>query len=304
MSKEIVKIDNLETNFVELSKKHLEMRAANNPEFQERFIKTLSDLIFSQNEEMLEKLKKTRPNSLLNAIFRATELGASFAKKEITFIPFAASKKETKNGVEIKSSTGEYDAILIPDINFQKQLILKLSNCKHFFTCEVHDGVEVISNLSTGNYDFIGKNDVTKPTIGYYAKFITTDNEVYDCFMSCGEIIERAKFSTQYKNNSDNYKETRNNIHYEKVVVRNLMKIIPKISVELQSTLSLEYSNEIENTPYDDITEKVNKLEDAKKELTPEQQKAVEIFNGVTKTAIDIIKDLNESPKTEAAKFF
>jgi recombinational DNA repair protein RecT len=284
MSKEIVKIDNLETNFVELSKKHLEMRAANNPEFQERFIKTLSDLIFSQDEEMLEKLQKTRPNSLLNAIFRATELGASFAKKEITFIPFAASKKETKNGVEIKSSTGEYNAILIPDINFQKQLILKLQNCKHFFTCEVHDGVEVISNLSTGNYDFIGKNDVTKPTIGYYAKFTTTDNEVYDCFMSCGAIIERAKFSNQYKD--DNYKETSNNIHFEKVVVRNLMKIIPKISVELQSTLSLEYSNEIENTSYDDVTEKVNKLEEAKKNIS------------------EVVSTEPEAPKTEAAKFF
>jgi hypothetical protein len=301
-TKEILKIDNLETNFVELSKKHLVMRAANNPEFQERFIKTLSDLIFSQNEEMLEKLKKTRPNSLLNAVFRATELGASFARKEISFIPFEIFKKEKKDGVERKVSTGEYEALVIPDINFQKQLILKLPNCKHFFTCEVHDGVEVISNLSTGNYDFIGKNDVTKPTIGYYAKFTSTDNEVYDRFMSCGAIIDRAKFSPQYK--ADNYKETSNNIHYEKVVVRNLMKIIPKISVELQSTLSLEYSNEIENTAYDDITEKVNKLEDAKKELTPEQQKAVDIFNGVAKTAIDIINDLNEAPKTDAAKYF
>jgi recombinational DNA repair protein RecT len=290
-TKEIVKIDNLETNFIELSKKHLEMRAANNPEFQERFIKTFSDLVFSQNEEMLEKLKKTRPNSLLNAIFRATELGASFAKKEITFIPFAASKKETKNGVEIKSSTGEYDAILIPDINFQKQLILKLSNCKHFFTCEVHDGVEVISNLSTGNYDFIGKNDVTKPTIGYYAKFTSTDGEVYDCFMSCGEIIERAKFSPQYK--PDNYKQTSNSIHFEKVVVRNLMKIIPKISVELQSTLSLEYSNEIENTSYDDVTEKSNKLEEAKKNISE-----------VVSTEPDKISTEPEAPKTEAAKFF
>jgi recombinational DNA repair protein RecT len=290
MSKEIVKIDNLETNFVELSKKHLEMRAANNPEFQERFIKTLSDLIFSQDEEKLEKLKKTRTNSLLNAVFRATELGASFAKKEISFIPFEIFKKETKDGVEKKTSTGEYEAVLVPDINFQKQLILKLPNCKHFFTCQVHDGVEVISNLSTGNYDFIGKNDVTKPTIGYYAKFITTDNEVYDCFMSCAEIIERAKFSPQFKSNSDNYKETSNNIHYEKVVVRNLMKIIPKISVELQSTLSLEYSTEIENTSYDDVTEKVNKLEEAKKNISE-----------VVSTEPDKI---SEAPRTEAAKFF
>lgn len=294
MSKEIQKIDNLENNFIELSKKHLEMRAANNPEFAERFIKTFSDLVFSQSDEMLEKLQKTHPNSLLNAVFRATELGASFARKEISFIPFEIFKKEKTNGVEKKVSTGEYEALVIPDINFQKQLIFKLQNCKHFFTCEVHDGIEVISNLSTGNFEFIGKNDVTKATIGYYAKFITIDDEVYDCFMSCAEIIERAKFSPQYK--PDNYKVTGNSFHFEKVVVRNLMKIIPKISVELQSTLSLEYSNEIENIAHEDVTDKVNKLENAKKELAAKKE-----------TAIIENENVNTEPEasnTEAGKFF
>jgi len=285
MSTEIKTLANLETSFVELSKKHLEMRAANNPEFADRFIKTFSDLVFSQNEEMLEKLKKTRPNSLLNAIFKATELGASFARKEISFIPFEIFKKEKKDGVERKIATGEFEALVIPDINFQKQLILKLTNCKHFFTSEVHDGVEVISDLATGNYVFSGKNDVTKPTIGYYAKFLTTDSEVYDCFMSCAEIIERAKFSPQFK--PDNYKQTSNSIHFEKVVVRNLMKFIPKISVELQSTLSLEYSDNIEITAHEDVTDKkVNALEEAKREISQNTN-----FE-------------NEAPKTEAGKFF
>lgn len=272
MPNEIVKVENLELQFIELSKKHLGLRGSNNPEFETKFLKTFSDLVFSQNDEMLEKLNKTRPNSLLNAIFRATELGASFARKEISFIPFEIFKKTNVNGVEKKVSTGEYEALVIPDINFQKQLIHKLENCKHFFSGQVHAGVEVISDLSTGNYVFVGKNDVTKQTIGYYAKFVTTDNEVYDCFMSCSEIVERAKFSPQYK--ESNYKNVNNSIHYEKVVVRNLMKIIPKVSTELQSTLSLEYSNEIEITAHEDVTEKPNALEEAKKEIA--SQKAIE----------------------------
>lgn len=273
MSKEIVKVENLELQFIELSKKHLELRAANNPEFETKFLKTFSDLVFSQNDEMLEKLNKTRPNSLLNAIFRATELGASFARKEISFIPFEIFKKTNVNGVEKKVSTGEYEALVIPDINFQKQLIHKLENCKHFFSGQVHADVEVISDLSTGNFVFVGKNDVTKPTIGYYAKFVTTEGEIYDCFMSCAEIVERAKFSPQYK--EANYKNANNSIHYEKVVVRNLMKIIPKVSTELQSTLSLEYSNEIEITAHEDVTEKPNALEAAKKELASPKADAV-----------------------------
>lgn len=296
MANELVKIDNLQTEFVELSKKHLSLRAANNPEFEQKFVKTFSDLIFSQNDEMLEKLQKTRPNSLLNAVFRATELGASFAKKEISFIPFEIFKKEKSAGVERKVATGEYEALVIPDINFQKQLILKLQNCKHFFTAEVHDGVEVINDLTTGNYVFSGKNDVTKPTIGYYARFLTTDGEIYDIFMSCAEIVERAKFSPQFK--SDNYKQTGNSIHYEKVVVRNLMKEIPKISDEIKSTLSLENYNEIEITEHEDVTDqpKVNALEEAKKEIAASAT--------VTAEPVTNQETQPEATQNSAVKFF
>ena len=70
----------LQTNYKQLAENHLAERFSNNPEFKAEFIKTFSDLIFSQNDEMLEKLAKTRQNTLLNAIFKATEAGASFAK--------------------------------------------------------------------------------------------------------------------------------------------------------------------------------------------------------------------------------
>src|SRR3990172_2887930 len=104
----------LQTNFKELANEHLKLRASDNPEFQREFIKTLSDLMFSQNDEMF--------------------------------------KKEKKNGSDIKTATGEYDALVIFDINFQKQQILNLKNCKRFFTAEIHDGVKIISDLATGNF--------------------------------------------------------------------------------------------------------------------------------------------------------
>jgi len=146
---------------------YLKLRGSDNPEFKVQFMKTFSDLIFSQNDEMLEKLSKTKQASLLNAIFRATESGASFAKKEISFIPFEIFKKTEKNGVSSKTATGEYEALVIFDINFQKQQILKLANCKRFYTAEIHEGVQVISDMTTGNCSFDGKNDVFKPTVGY-----------------------------------------------------------------------------------------------------------------------------------------
>ena len=80
--------------------------------------------------------------------------------------------------------------MVIFDINFQKQQVLKLKNCKRFFTSEVHEGVEILENLETGNIEFEGKNDVTKPTIGYYAVFITTEGEIrpfYDYFGDCSK---------------------------------------------------------------------------------------------------------------------
>jgi hypothetical protein len=260
----------LQTNYKKLAENHLTERFANNPEFKAEFIKTFSDLIFSQNDEMLEKLAKTRQNTLLNAIFKATEAGASFAKKEVSLIPYEIFKKTTEKGVEKKVATGEFDAIVIFDINFEKQQILKLPNCKRFFTAEVHEGVKVTENLMTGTTDFEGENDITKPTIGYYACFITTEGEKYDKFMTLAQIVERASFSPQFK--SSNYKQTSNNVHYEKLVVRNLMKEIPKISNELKSVLSvdeIQYHDYIEvEEPVQKIEEKkVNQLEQAKKEI-------------------------------------
>lgn len=260
----------LQTNYKRLAENHLAERFSNNPEFKAEFIKTFSDLIFSQNDEMLEKLAKTRQNTLLNAIFKATEAGASFAKKEVSFIPYEIFKKTTEKGVEKKVATGEFDAMVIFDINFEKQQILKLPNCKRFFTAEVHEGVKVTENLMTGTTDFEGENDITKPTVGYYACFITTEGEKYDKFMTLAQIVERANFSPQFK--PANYKETSNNIHYEKLVVRNLLKEIPKISNELKSVLSVDetqYHDYIEvGEPVQKIEEKkLSELEQAKKDI-------------------------------------
>lgn len=254
----------LQQNYLALSNEHLKLRASDNNEFKKEFVKTFSDMIFSQSDEMLEKLAKTKPNSLLNAVFKATEAGASFAKKEVSFIPFEIYKKEKKNGADVKTATGEYDALVIFDINFQKQQILKLQNCKRFFTAEIHEGMKVISDLNTGNYVFEGVNDVSKPTVGYMAVFVTTEGERYELFMSCAEIVERAKFSPQFK--PDNYKKTNNSVHYEKVVIRNLMKMIPKISQELRSIIGSD--EQFAFTDYEDVTEQQNRLEEAKKQLS------------------------------------
>jgi len=269
----------LQKTFVSDAENYLKLRASDNPEFKKEFVKTFSDLLFSQNDEMLEKLSKTKPASLLNAVFKATEVGASFAKKEVSYIPYAIVKTTKENGVEKKVQTGEFEALVIFDINFQKQQILKLKNCKRFFTAEIHDGMKIISDLSTGNFVFEGENEVTKPTVGYYASFLSTDGERYDLFMSCAEIVERAKFSPQFSESK--YKVTGNSIHYEKIVVRNLMKIIPKISEELSSIMA--YDEASTYTEYLDVTEKQpNALEAAKKELagkteteTPKQPEKV-----------------------------
>jgi len=231
-------VTDLQTNYKDAAKNYMQIRFADNPEFQKKFIKTFSDMVFSQSEEMLETLAKIKQNTLLNAVFVATEAGASFAKKEISLLPFQAFRKIKENGVERKVATGEFDAVVIFDINFQKQQLLKLQNCKKFFTAEVHEGVKIIEDLETGNIAFSGENDVTKSTIGYYAAFITDEGEKYDKFMTCAEIIERAKFSPHFK--ADNYKQTGNNIHFEKLVVRNLIKEIPKVSNELRSIVGYD----------------------------------------------------------------
>ncbi|HBD93216.1 MAG TPA: hypothetical protein DC057_03495 [Spirochaetia bacterium] len=298
--KKIETAGDLQNGFIELSNEHLKLRASDNKEFQKEFVKTFSDLIFSQNDEMLEKLSKTKQNSLLNAVFKATEAGASFAKKEVSFIPFEIFKKEKKGGADVKTATGEYEALVIFDINFQKQQILKLQNCKRFFTAEIHEGVKIINDLTTGNYSFSGDNDVTKPTIGYYAVFISTDDERYELFMSCAEIVERAKFSPQFK--ADNYKKTSSSIHYEKIVVRNIMKLIPKISEELRSIMSSDEHSAF--TDYIDVTEKKdNKLEAAKKELAePTTDKIVETSENPENSDPSESTEKEETPKKESGK--
>lgn len=298
----------IQDNFKQMSEEHLKMRGSDNPEFKIQFMKTFSDLIFSQNDEMLEKLSKTKPASLMNAVFRATESGASFAKKEISFIPFEIFKKEKKGGAEVKTATGEYEALVIFDINFQKQQILKLANCKRFYTCEIHDGVQVISDMTTGNYSFDGVNDVFKPTVGYYAVFLTTDDQVYDIFMSCAEIIERAKFSPGFK--ADNYKKTNNSIHFEKIVVRNLMKIIPRPSEELKSILAYDESSEYIH--YEDVTNDGKALEEAKKELSESKnkkskdksinQQMIESIEGVLNEDLAVTSD--DKKESEIKSFF
>ena len=277
---------------------YIKERGINNPDFEIQFKKTGRDLWYSQNDEMREKLAKTKAWSLMNAVFRATESGASFAKKEISFIPFEIFKKEKKGGADVKTATGEYEALVIFDINFQKQQILKLTNCKRFYTAEVHDGVEVISDLTTGNYSFDGKNDVTKETIGYYAAFQTTENEIYDMFMTCAEIIDRAKFSPGYK--EANYKKTGKSIHFEKIVVRNLMKIIPKISEELKSVLA--YDESAEFTEYTDVTDGGKALESAKKDLSPKKEPVQDIKKEQEVTSAEDSQE--DYKKSDVTNFF
>lgn len=254
----------MRAQFGEIAKKHLSERFANNPEFEQAFKKTFSDLIFSRTDEELEQLLKIKQNTLLNAVFVATEAGASFAKKEISLIPFKIKRKEVVNGVERLKDTGEYTATIIIDINYQKQQIFKLENCKRFFTAEIKEGVKIIQDLETGNYTFSGENDVTKRTVGYYAVFLTTDGEKYDLFMTNAEIIERAKMNPSF--DQSKYKSENNNIHFEKIVVRNLIKEIPKVSKHLQTSIAID---EVEFTEYHEIEEapQKNALEDAKRAI-------------------------------------
>jgi len=282
----------LQEDFKAISDTHLKMRGSDNPEFKIQFLKTFSDLIFSQNDEMLEKLSKTKPASLLNAVFRATESGASFAKKEVSFIPYEIFKDEKRGGADVKIATGEYDAGIIFDINFQKQQILSMPNCRRFFTAEVHEGVQVIHDLTTGRYIFEGKNDVTKTTVGYYASFSSTDDEVYSIFMTCAEIVSRASMNKKgFK--PENYKQTGKSIHYEKIVVRNLLKLIPKISNELKSVLAWDENSEF--SPYELVEDDKKSLESAKKELAEGAKEAKPIEQPAKIQEPETVKESKES---------
>ena len=257
--------EGLRQNFGTIAKDHLAIRFANNPEFEQAFKKTFSDLIFSRTDEELEQLLKIKQNTLLNAVFVATEAGASFAKKEISLIPFKIKRKEVVNGVERLKDTGEYTATIIIDINYQKQQILKLENCKRFFTAEIKEGVKIIQDLETGNYTFSGENDVTKKTVGYYTVFLTTDDQKYDLFMTNAEIIERAKMNPSF--DASKYKSENNNIHFEKIVVRNLIKTIPRVSKQLQTSIAIDEGDFSEYQEIKESAPQPNALEEAKRAI-------------------------------------
>ena len=253
---------------------YLNDRKINSPEFKLNFEKVAADMIYSQTTDGLEAIKKARPLSLFNAIFIATEIGASFAKKEISVLPFAAVVTTKVGDTTSKRATGENDLTVVVDINFQKQMILKMPNCQHFFTAEVHDGVQVFHDLATGNCLFEGKNDVTKPTVGYYSRFVDKSGEVYDLYMSCAEIVDRASMNkVGFK--PDNYRKTSKSIHYEKIVVRNLLKSIPREESKLDSILAYDEVQEL--TPYEDVTDGGKSLESAKRELIPKKEPVSDI---------------------------
>ena len=92
--------------------------------------------------------------------------------------------------------------------------------CKRFFTAEVHEGVKATENLDDGTTDFEGENDITKPNGRLLRLFHHNrkGEKAYDKFMTLAQIVERANFSPQFK--SGNYKQTSNNVHYEKLVVQ------------------------------------------------------------------------------------
>ena len=294
--------DEFQKEILSYSTPYLEVRGVNNPEFKIKFENILSDMVFSQTEDGLEKLKKARPQSLLNAVYRASEVNASFAKKQISVLPFSANKTVLEKGVTRTVATGQFDLTIVIDINYQKQMILAMPNCKKFFTGEVHEGVQVIKDLTTGLYIFEGTNYVTKPTVGYYACFIAKDDQVYPLFMTCAEIINRAKCNPSFKDG--NYEETGNNIHFEKIVVRNLMKEIPQISNELKSVLAFDEIPIF--SEYEDVTDGGKALESAKKGLAAvkEVQKVVEIVTGGTSDETPIGEAEQEGSKEREVKAY
>lgn len=293
----------LQQNYTELSKHYLTFRSVNNPEFEAKYVKTFSDMLFSQTDDMLNKLSSIREQSLMNAVFRAAEIGASFAKKQISILPFEIKEKTKVNGVEVERGTGKYDVTIVVDINYQKQLILAMPNCKKFFTAEVHEGVTVIEDLSTGNFVFEGVNHPTKNTIGYYACFLTTDGIMYDMFMPNAKIIERAAMNPHYKEKL--YQNPNGNIHFEKIVVRNLMKIIPNIPGEIATILSSDdlFSDyETLSTKKLEGNKSENALEAAKREISENAT----VVNENDTTEVDCEKPKNEQsmpePKEPKAK--
>ena len=273
----IESITDLQKNYKALGENYLAQRFTDNPEFQKKFIATFSDMAFNAPDALVEVLPKMKPNTLLNAVYKATEIGASFGKREISLLPFKENKVDEKG---VSRQTGFYYAVPVVDINYQKQMIMRLPNCKRFFTAEVHEGVKVLEDLNTGNYIFDGENNASKPTIGYYACFIDKNDVKTDLFLFNHQIVKRATEMNATKEKL--YKETSFNVHYEKIVIRNLLKDIPQISNELEATLSYDEVG----GDYEVIEiESVDELNEAKKDLnildesskkTPEPQKEKE----------------------------
>ena len=291
--KNLQKIDSitdLQKNYKALGESYLMQRFTDNPEFQKRFISTFSDMVFNAPEALVPILPKMKPNTLLNAIFKATEIGASFGKKEISLLPF---KERITDAKGITKDTGFYNAVPVVDINYQKQMIMSLPNCKRFFTAEVHEGVNVLEDLNTGNYIFDGENNASKPTIGYYACFIDKDNIKTDLFLFNHQIVKRATEMNASK--KDLYKETSFNVHYEKIVIRNLLKDIPQISNELEATLSYDEGGDYEVIE----VEAVDELNEAKKDLNILDESSKKAPEPQKEKSLSDLKD--EAPKKKPA---
>jgi len=266
MANELVILNTLKTDFKEIAISYLKGLGIEDELSIKKYQNTLGDFAYYVTPENVDLLMKMRNSNFLNAMYRVSKTGALFSQKEASLLPFEIKKKEKRGDIVVEILTGEYDAVLVIDINYQKQMIQSLPNCKRFFTCEVYDGVQPILNLSTGNYEFDGINNALKPTIGYYAVFLDTEDIIHDIFMSNAEIIKRAESNPKVK--KDNYKDPKNNIHMEKIVIRNLMKEIPKVTESLKVIESLENGYDLEITEHEDVTDKKpNALEDAKKEL-------------------------------------
>lgn len=107
---EIVKLENLQETFPQLQKNILSVALRIIPNFSANLCTDAPDLVYSQSDkEMLRKARKSAPEQFVERAFIATEIGASFAKKEISFIPYEIFKKETVNGVETKKKTRNLD---------------------------------------------------------------------------------------------------------------------------------------------------------------------------------------------------
>ena len=112
----------LQTNYKQLADAHLAQRFADNPEFKKNFLKTFSDLIFSQDEEMLEKLSKTRQNTLLNSIFKGNRSRGKFCEKRgIIYSLCPHTRKQRKKALKRRSQLANMKEWIIFDINFQKE---------------------------------------------------------------------------------------------------------------------------------------------------------------------------------------